>query len=276
MDKFKRILAIMLVLVFVLTGCQSRETESSSEESSSSLISSPPAFSSSISTVVLNQNDPISSITPDYTEQVAEKYELNTDTVGWLFVPGTSVNDVVLKREGHPSVANRYYERLNFEQTYDFNGVYFADARADIGTSRGELGSNTCIYGHAMTDIKEKDAYTIKFGPLHDFRDPEFARKHPYIFFSTEEENMAFEIVAVFVANADNPANPYNANPDPDEMLKLVKEEILPRSKYIYEGFEPKVEDRYLTLSTCIYTLDNGTATNYPDTQYRYRECKYR
>ena len=269
MNQFKRIIAIVLVLVFVLVGCTGRNDESSSEESSGRP-STPPPFSTSINRVHFTKGEPISSVTPDFLEQIAEKYEQNTDTVGWLSVPNTAINDVVLQREGHPREANFYYLRLNFEQEYDFYGVYYADARAEIGTTRGDLGVNTCIYGHAITDVKEKDDYTIKFGPLHDFRDPEFARQNPYIFFSTEEENMAFEVVAVFVSNVDNPANPYNSNPDPEEMQLLIKEEILPRSKYIYEGFEPQPEDKYLTLSTCIYTLDNGTVTGYPDTMYRY------
>ena len=269
--KFKRILAIMLVLVFVLVGCKGRTPATETDDSSSSdLPSSPPPFSSSISTVDLAKGEPISDITPDFLDQIAEKYEKNSDTVGWLSVPGTSVNDVVLQRAGHPSEANFYYLRLNFEKQYDFYGVYYADARAEIGATREELGVNTCIYGHAITDKKDNENYTIKFGPLHDFRDPDFAREHPYIFLSTAEENMAFEVVAVFVSNSSNPDNPYNSNPTAEEMQKLVNEQILPRSKYIYEGFEPSVDDKYITLSTCIYTLDNGTATGYPNTEYRY------
>ena len=210
----------------------------------------------------------------DFTMDVLEAKEINEDTVGWLYMTGIDIDEVVV----HNAEDNQYYLRRTFEkQTVEeagdaaFQGVYYADRRSVFGDgSRKELGVNTCIYGHAMTDNPENDRYQVKFGPLHDYRDPGYARNMPYIYFSTEKENMVFEVIAVFTVNCDNSDIPYNANTeDAAAFVKMVEEEILPRSKYNYD-VKLKDTDKFLTLSTCIYTMDNGYVTNYPNTYMRY------
>lgn len=213
----------------------------------------------------------VSSITPDVFENVQAMEEINPDTVGWLSIPDTIIADAVLHKPDDET--NNYYLRKDYNGDYYFNGVYYADFRAAFGNgTREDLGVNTCIYGHAITDNPEEDEYDIKFGPLHDFRDEEFARKHPYIYFSTGAESMVFEVVAVFMANADNPDLPYNSNPSGADFVKMFEEEIKPRSIYNYDT-EVTEEDKFITLSTCIYEMDvNGEKITlpYPDTFFRY------
>lgn len=250
-----------LVAISSFAGCSARE--GSSDESSGSSTSS---STSSKKEKDKAKEGTVGSITPDFREDVAEKKELNEDTVGWLFVSGTQIEDVVVMGKD-----NQFYRRRNFEKKEEFDGVYYADRRSEFGNgTRKDLGVNTCIYGHAFTDNEESARYQDKFGPLHDLRNPEYAKEMPYIFFSTAEENMAFEIMAVCTLNADNPAVPYNYNnPDQKAFVKMVKEEILPRSKYNY-NVEIKDTDKFITLSTCIYITDTGYDTNYPNTYIRY------
>lgn len=261
----KKISALLLVLtlsVSIFAGCSDREPAASEESSSSS------STSSSSTSEPEETGEPVSSITPDFSELITEAHEQNEDSIGWLQVPGTGIEDVVLFKPDDKT--NEFYLRLDFNKNYSFNGVYYADMRSTFGDgSRNELGMNTCIYGHAITDDPESEKYDIKFGPLHDFRDPDLAKNMPYLFFSTEKENMAFEVFAVFVSNADNLSVPYNRNDVPqEEFVEMVREEILPRSKYDYD-VEIQDDDKFLTLSTCIYTLDNGVQTGYPNTFYR-------
>jgi sortase B len=205
--------------------------------------------------------------TPDFTEAVREMKEENADTVGWLYVLNTDIEDVVVCN----TEDNKYYYRLNFYKEPEFNGVYWADRRSVFGDgTREQIGVNTCIYGHAMTDNPASERYDVKFGPLHDFRDPQRAKEFPYIFFSTESEKLCYEVFAVFTVNSDNRDVPYNYEPeDPLSFVQMVREQILPRSKYNY-NVEIEDDDKFITLSTCIYTLDDGTVTGYPDTYIRY------
>lgn len=248
------LLLAMLLLVVSFAGCKSRDSEEKPGEKPEK-----------VEIEVIDGT--VSKIMPDFTDQVKEKEEQNEDTVGWLQVPYTTISEVVVQGED-----NAYYLRRNFEKVdKQIAGIFFADSRNDFGNgTREDLPVNTVVYGHALTDDEEKETYDVKFGPLHDFRDENFAKENPYIFFSTDTENFAYEVISVFVANSDNPENPYNkGDAVKGDFHKLVKEEILPRSKWDY-GVEINDDDKFLTLSTCIYYLDDGTATNYPKTFYRY------
>jgi sortase B len=252
-------LAFVLVVSILLSGCAGRvETSESSAKSSSSSVSS---SSSSQAGSTVNKPTEYDSL----MVQTADLKELNEHTVGWLVVPNTNINDVVLC---HPA-DNNYYLRRNFEGEYDFDGVYYADFRSAFGDgSRAAIGKNTCIYGHAMTDVETEEHYMIKFGELHNFRDMDFAAKTPYIIFSTEKEILIWEVFAVFMGNRNSFA--YNRNDLTDEEIyTVVTEEVLPRSIYDYD-VEIREDDKFLTLSTCIYNLPDGTQTGYPDTHYRY------
>lgn len=261
--KIKKILSILLVAVLalsIMSGCnKTPPAEESSAPSSSKPSSSSKAEDKSTET--------IESHLPGMVEIVKEKKLENPDTVGWFQVSELGIGDVVVCN----TESNEYYRRKNFNKEDSFNGVLYADRRSTFGDGSAEqLGLNTCIYGHSIADIRGEKKYEVFFGPLHDFRDAEIAKTIPYIFYTTEKEDLAFEVFAVFIANSDNPALPYNRNDVPEEDFhKMIKEQILPRSLYNYD-VEINPGDKFLTLSTCIYNLPNGATVSYPNTYIRY------
>jgi len=211
----------------------------------------------------------IGDVTPDLLEWIAEMYELSNNTVGWIDVPGTNISDVVVRNPDCRD--NLYYLRRDFFREFYFDGVYYIDFRADLGPTRDYLGVNTTIYGHAMSDDPESEAFNIKFGHLHRFRDPEFMRYHPYIFFSLPEENMAFEIVAVFYGNVSNPEFSYNNNHEnPSDFLYVLENAVMPRSLFHFTDMEFDVNDRFLTLSTCIYDFERVELFHQTETLYHF------
>jgi len=211
----------------------------------------------------------IADITPDWLFEIEWMYEMNDHTVGWIEIPGTNISDVVLRNP--ECVNNEYYLRRGFDREFYFNGVYYIDFRADLGPTREYLGINTTIYGHALTDDPADEEFDTKFGNLHKFRDEEFARNHPFIFFSLPEENLVFEIMAVFYGNVFNPAFSYNNNhPNPNDFIYVVENLVIPRSLWIYD-VEFDVNDRFLTLSTCIYNPTGGVQLlHWNQTAYRF------
>lgn len=252
------LLAVIMAIVVVFVACRSAEDED--------VIPDPPDVDDGIEII----EGSIGSITPDFLYEISDRHSINDHTVAWLDVPGTNISDVVVR---NPECRdNLYYLRRNFYREYYFNGIFYIDFRADLGPTREYLGINTTIYGHAMTDDPEAEAFDIMFGNLHRFRDPEFMREHPYIFFSLPEDNLAFEIVAVFYGNSSNPAFSYNNNhPDPNDFLTVLNEEVLPRSLFHFDVEPFTVDDRFLTLSTCIYSPTGGvTLLHHSITQYRY------
>lgn len=195
---------------------------------------------------------------PKLTQMVQEKYDLNPDTVGWLQLPGTTIDDVVV---WYPGDENLFYYRRNFEKRESFNGIYYADYRCAFDGTAAGLAPNTVIYGHSMSD-DPLDA-RMMFSPFKFFKDAGFAKEHPYIYFSTHDEDLLWEVFAVFYATIELPYNiPY-----PQDFRGLL-DECAARSIYTY-ATEVSASDKILTLSTCTYSLPDGTPLVYPN-DYRY------
>lgn len=188
-----------------------------------------------------------------------EKHQLNSDTIGWLQVPGTSIADPVLF---YPSTEEKhYYLRRDFYGNDSWNGSYYVDFRSQFEGGRKGLSLNTVVYGHSMEDNPDGPM----FSQLKRYRDPAFAAEHPYLLFSTLDEDYAWEVFSVFISTIDFNYN--NPNPTEEEQAAVL-EEARARSMYQYEEVDVSTTDKIITLSTCIYRV-NGVLQGYPN-NYRY------
>lgn len=188
----------------------------------------------------------------NYAEMMdALDYEIqqNRDTVAWLKIKGTDINNSVLQ-----SFDNAYYLRKNERREYDPYGCYFADYECSIG-KREELSRNTIVYGHnELTD----DPDGRRFAQLYRFLNPEFAAATPCIEFCTMQDQMEWEIFAVFYTHVD--FNYIDVNITEEEMGEII---ATARQKSIYDyGVEVGAKDKILTLSTC--------TTRYGDSSHRF------
>ncbi len=193
----------------------------------------------------------IASVTPERREQILEKKTANSDSVGWLTVPGTTIDDVVLQ---NPIMNNDYYTTHDFKNQPSKNGAYGMDWHFKLSgaTTRESFPRNTVLYAHNHDD----DPDGILFAQLKKFKDPIYAEEHPYIFFSTAEEDMAWEIFAVFDATIDfSYIQPgvYWSSFEP--LLQTVYE----ASIYDYD-FTVSEDDKLLTLSTCTFSVPGNEA----------------
>lgn len=195
---------------------------------------------------------------PKLTAQVQEKYGQNSDTVGWLQVANTTIDDVVV---WYPEDENEFYYRRNFDKRTSFNGLFYADFRCKFDGTAAGLSQNTVIYGHSMSDDPIHESKL--FSPLKLYKNEDFARENPYIYFSLSGEDLIWEVFAVFFATEQLP---YNI-PDPAEFLRTIGE-CRARSLYNYDVGVTE-NDKILTLSTCTYSLPDGTPLAYPN-KYRY------
>ncbi|MDL2233297.1 class B sortase [Ruminococcaceae bacterium OttesenSCG-928-L11] len=189
----------------------------------------------------------VSRITPARTQAVAECKEDNPDTVGWLHVPGTDIDRVVLQNP--PKLENNdYYLSRDFDGSYLRDGSFCTDYRVQFGDgSRGALSRNITVYGHSWDD----DPNGRLFAQLKQFRDPDFATSTPYIFFSTEAEDMAWEVFAVLDATVDLPY----ITPDPSNRRWLDTLDIVYDLSYYSYDTVVQPQDTVLTLSTCTFSV---------------------
>ena len=182
---------------------------------------------------------------PALQEDLRAAFTNNDDTVGWLFVPNTTINNSVLQGPD-----NEYYLRLDENQQYSFLGCYFADYENTFG-SRDALSRNTVIYGHNINYADPPDGE--RFSQLFKFVDIECAKNNPYIFFSTLEEDMVFQIFAVAYVPTTLKYIEVGKLTDLDYANMLNDLQL--RSEYTYPDVEVTPDDKIVVLSTCSYIL---------------------
>lgn len=242
-----RLLALLLALLMAVSmaACGKKNT---TEE---------PASATSTDTNT-EEDTPLKAQQKKMLDNMLALQQENSDVMGWLYVDGTTIDDAVVKVSYNDG--NSYYLRRNAKGESDFYGCYFADYHCKTG-DRDALSPNTVIFGHSMSE----DTEGVKFSQLKKYLKADFARKHPYIYFSTVEDDMVWQIFAVYYANVN--FNYIQTDPTVSEFQNIVNKA---KSLSIYDyGVNVSDNDKILTLSTCTYKLADGTRLSYPN-NYRY------
>lgn len=202
-------------------------------------------------------------------ENTLAMQQKNKDTIGWIYIDGTTVNDVVVKVNYNDD--NKYYLRRNANGENDNDGCYYADWRCKTG-NRNSISKNTVVYGHnlgrsasGLIPDYQNHANGPKFAQLLKYQDEEFAKAHPYIYYSTIEEDMVWQVFAVFYT--DIKFDYIEPNPADATFNSLLKK-AQGLSFYNYD-VEVSSNDKILTLSTCTYRMADDTKLHYPN-DYRY------
>ncbi|MEG1972810.1 MAG: hypothetical protein RR315_06575, partial [Oscillospiraceae bacterium] len=69
------------------------------------------------------------------------------------------------------------------------------------------ISDNNVLYGHNWTNYsanpKIGDANDVMFAQLAAYHHLDFAKAHPYIFYSTENEEMTWQVFAAFYTDID-------------------------------------------------------------------------
>lgn len=225
-----KLITIFILIFMLLTACHSNESSSDPDQSSQSSESSSETSSEP-------EQDPTAVQDENLLEKLVDAHNKNTDTVAWLKVMNTTINDSVVQASD-----NDYYLRRNISGGYDFYGCYFADFRCVIGE---DVSRNFVIYGHSMED----NPNGLKFAQLNHYLDQEFLEKYPYIYVTTAEQDLVYKVFAVFYTDT----NFYYIEPNPtDAEFSTVLSEAKLRSEFITD-VDVNTSDKILTLSTCTY-----------------------
>lgn len=172
----------------------------------------------------------VPNVNVDFTKLKAE----NSDTIGYLKVNGTEIDDVVVQCKD-----NNYYMYHNFELKKNKAGWIFADYRNKFdGTDK-----NIVIYGHNMKDGS-------MFSSLKNILDKEWQdnEDNKRVTFVTENEKCIYEVFSVYQIESED----YYIQTDfaDDEDYQRFLSTIKARSKK-YFRVNVTGHDSILTLSTC-------------------------
>lgn len=249
----KKVLALLLAMAMLIgfTACGKDEKSSaaSGDESAASSSASSKPFDNTLSEPESKPEEPVEA--PELAGTVTEKATaVNPDIVGYLQIPGTDIDEPVVQ-----TYDNKTYMRLNYEGKYDFQGSYWVDYECSVG-DRTDMSRNTIIYGH-NTAVTADDPNGLDFAQLLRFTDKKFAEEHPYIYFSTGEEDMVWEVFAVFYTDLN-----FRYHTMIDSNISTLISGAQERSEFDYDVAVDASTDKVLTLSTCTakYGYRNGAS----------------
>lgn len=186
------------------------------------------------------------SALPDILPEYKALYAENPDTIGWLRIDGTGIDNVVMYA---PDEIDKYLH-TDFYGKYSYRGCLFVDEYCDILSS-----DNLIIYGHNMKD------YSM-FGSLMYYVSEDFYRQHKLISFDTIYEKQTYEIVAAIktelVPEGSDGFKYYEYTGCGDEASFSEYVKFIEENKVYDTDAELSPGDKILTLSTCAYHSEDG------------------
>jgi sortase B len=125
---------------------------------------------------------------PEQDFSFDEYYEINSDFIGRITVPGTDVNHPVLQE---PAGRPDFYLNRDIHKNSCESGVPFTWALTDTPIK----DKNLFIYGHSFTQTAPED---MVFSSLLNFKDADFFAQNSIIIFNTRDEKRIYEILWVY------------------------------------------------------------------------------
>ena len=181
---------------------------------------------------------------PTMIPAYVEIYERNSDTVGWLQIEGTPLNNPVMQTPNDPN----YYLKRDFNKNHSEWGAVYAWGSADLHAP----SDNVTLFGHTMKDGS-------MFACLHNYTNKAYWEQNKLIFFNTLTEYHTYKIFAVFKVSANIGGFAYHQFVDAANAEEFNDFVSTCKALSFYDtGITPVYGDKLLTLSTCEYTLDNG------------------
>ncbi len=161
-----------------------------------------------------------------------ELKKMNSDTIGYIEIPNTNINYVVVKGKD-----NSYYLTHNFNKEYNVAGWIFMDYKNVVdGTDK-----NIVIYGH---DVADKSM----FGSLSKLLDEGNLEniENRIISFITDKEIKKYQIFSIYTIK---PEKYYITTDFKEQEFIKFKEKVKERSQI---KLEADLDNKnILTLSTC-------------------------
>ncbi len=166
--------------------------------------------------------------------------EQNEHIYAWINVPGTVIDYPVLQ---HPEELS-YYLDHNLDHSKGYPGCVFSE----LFNSKEWDDPMTVLYGHNMKN-------GTMFAGLHQFRDPQFFEENQYIYIYTEELVKVYQIFAAYEYSDMDLVQMYQIGGK--KMYQQYLDSIYSldgMSNNFNTDIEVTIEDRVLTLATCIST----------------------
>lgn len=179
------------------------------------------------------EGDGFPAIDWDYWKSV------NEDVVGWITIPGTTVDYPILKP---PKDDPGYYLTHDIYGNWNVYGAVFVDAEC----KRGLESTNAVILGHHMDDGS-------MFAPISNYNSEEYTREHRTVQVQTPKWKKAFNVNAAEIVEGGNPVKRTEFE-DEKDFKEYLTDRIESCAMTYNEPLSHGYPDWMATLVTCSYT----------------------
>ncbi len=181
--------------------------------------------------------------------QFKELLETNGDVKGWITIPDTNIDYVVVQSSKEEP---DYYLDKDINKEYSKAGTLYLDIRSSIE----DQTKNYVIHGHNMVSTSEK-----MFHKLLDYKEMDFYKERPTFTFDTIYETGEWKIISVFITTGDASEEDFfdyraSSFESSSDFLNFVYQ-IRIRSVLNLDTVDLNENDQIITLSTCSYEVDN-------------------
>lgn len=164
--------------------------------------------------------------------------QLNSDVVGWIYIPDTEINYPVVQGKD-----NEQYLHHMINGEYNDAGSIFLQTQIPSDFS----GQNSPIYGHNMKN-------GTMFADITGYKNQQFYDAHPVAYLITPEEVYLVHIFSGYVSDTWDDA--WQTQFSEEEFSQWLSSRQ--RKSYFTPIRNATVEDRILTFSTCTYETENS------------------
>jgi len=176
-------------------------------------------------------------------EKYQSVYDMNSDFVGWVYIPDTPLNYPVMQTKDDPE----YYLRRDFDKKYSDYGVPFMDFKCTVDKS-----DNIIIYGHNMLN-------KTMFSAVESYAKKSYWEAHPYVGFDTMNGFGTYQVA--ICARIDLQNTDFYYTDTVNFANKQEFDDYMAKAK-AHAGYDTGVSleygDKLLLLSTCEYQYDEG------------------
>ena len=164
--------------------------------------------------------------------------EVNSDVVGWIYIPDTKVNYPVVQGKNN----DQYLYRL-INGKRNSSGSIFLEANNASDFSE----QNNAIFGHNMKNGS-------MFAGITGYKRQEFFDKHPYALLLTPEKRYVVRLFSGYVTDAWGDA--WDMTFTQERYQTWLDQRV--QKSYFSSDVVPGVDDCVLTFSTCSYETAEG------------------
>ena len=172
---------------------------------------------------------------------------INSDTIGWLQIPGTNIDYPVMQ-----GATLTTYADLDINRNYSYNGSLWVD------TDINDASTNTVIFGHNWTNVSSNPsvgrAGDVMFAQLPSFAHLWFAQRVPYFYYSSTSQDMVWQVFAAFYTTD---LEFYLYTTRTGSALQSIIDKGRSLSLHHYD-VSVSSSDRIITLSTCTRALGSS------------------